>query len=777
MKTKNYLKFKIIILVAAIVFLNQSNIYRQESFSKAALRNPSSFSRNKNEPTGNIRYLRAMFQAARENPLMQVLEGIYQTTIYGELHDSFWKTRLLPSYAIIKRGIKPIANRLYHDEAIVRQFDKVYADLHNAAPLPWLGEGSNFLAFTSPDPNVAVKYIKVYGSLEVLANIFPPGHKWSQDYGVDDKGRGELHYALWEHIRSFELYGDRAALCKIYIADDAYKRLSILHKHLLKRFIDIGIVQRINKPIEIMPAYPDFIPQEKRTEIADGKVKVSVLVLQSRLTHIKDKFVELLNNGKLKEARALVDEYLDFVHNCMADGVFLMDLSMNNVGIQKDSESLKVFDAVHLPLNFSTGRPRLGNFSTESEVLEAAGYSSREVLRRVEQEVADAKAKALANIVQGHFEEKNQRMIHAARHFEPNIVSNTALIQKEYIFKHPVFLLIRDVLNGNFTNQGFDMPLDVSQHNGAPSCIQAGLKEYNGRPLIIAINPTSQNTLHNKEWGRIKLPGVLAIDINKAYWFVDLITGEEYNYSGKNLLSQGLSVGLSPYRVHPLLLHRIEDTQNMTLSYNDILEKAHVPWVIFIDYDGTIQDFGVLEHDPELTDIINDILKIRKTKIVLVTARKISEPDKIREIEEYFIERIRPELRGDLDLCYGFYGEEDGQVQELPNHVFIPLEANRNSKFSAIDFDLNRLQIGPGHAWFIADDFKGNERSVVGMAKRGFMLISVKKDQEPVEGVYYYNTNNSKGTKEILKAALELVTRNTTAASKIKPANITATQL
>ena len=428
-------------------------------------------------------------------------------------------------------------------------------------------------------------------------------------------------------------------------------------------------------------------------------------------------------------------------------------------------------------MNFSTGRPRLGNFSTESDVLKAAEYSSQEVLRRVEQEVSGDRAKALANTLLSHFNEKSQKMIQAAHHFEPSIISNTALIQKNYIYKHPVFLLIRDVFNGDFTNEGFDVPLEVSQHNGAPSCIQAGLKEYDGRPLIIAINPTSHSALHNKEWGRIKLPEILAIDVNKVYWFVDLITGEEYSYSGKNLLSQGLLVGLSPYRLHSLLLHRIENAKNTTLSYSDILEKAHVPWVIFIDYDGTIQDFGALEHDRELTNIINNILKTRKTKVVLVTARKVSEPDKIKEIEEYFTKKINPELRGDLYLCYGFYGEEDGQVEEHPNHVFVPAEKDRNSKFSVIDFHLNRLQIGPGHAWMIADDFTGNERSVVGAARRGLMLVSVKRDHVPVDGVYYYNKLGSAGTKEILSAALELITRDTTAASKIRPASIAATQL
>ena len=780
-RLNGYLKNKIIALAIAAVFFSQSGLYGEQFSNKPALRKPSSFTNRRNEQEESLRYLRAMFRAAKEKPLMQLLEGVYQSCVYGELHDAFSKAKILSSYAIIRRGVKPIASELYHDQEMLVRFDKVCGDLQETpSSLRWLGEGSSFLAFVSMDPGVAVKYAKVEGSLEVLAATFPHGHRWSQDYGVDAKGKGELHYALWEHIRSFELYGDRAALCKIYISDDAYRRLSFYHKDLLKRFIDIGIVQRTHEPIEIIPVYPDFIPPEKRTERTDGKIKVSVLVLQTRITSIKDELAALLSDEDLNGAKRLVDRYLQFVHDCMEDGIFLMDLSMNNVGIQEgdDKKPLKVFDAIHMPLDFSTGRPILGNFPTESDVLKAAEHSSWEVLERVKNEAVGERAKRLAHNLQDYFISQSGHLVHAARHFEPTLVSNTALVQKAYILNHPVFASIRDVLNGDFKNDGIDMPLEVRQHDGKPSCMQAGLKEYEGRPIIIAMNPISRYTWHNKEWGIIKLPETLTIDANKTYWFVDLITGEEYNYSGEKLLTEGLPVGLSPYRVHALLLHRIEDRKNMLLSYKDILEKAHIPWVMFIDFDGTMKDFDSRErHDPELTDLINNILRTRKTKIVLVTSRKLSEPDKIREVEEYFIKGIEPQLLRDLYRCYGFYDDEEGEATERDLNIFSPVEDGKSSKISIIDFLLRKFKIGPSHGWCIADNFGGIERSVVAMARKGMMLVSVKRDEPPIDDVYYYSATGSKGTKEVLKAALELLTIDTTALSRVRSVKAAASQL
>ena len=171
----------------------------------------------------------------------------------------------------------------------------------------------------------------------------PPREEWAHDHGVQPEGR--LHPAIWQHIRSFEVYGPLAVPSRVYLAESAYRLLNDDERRALERFRSIGIVRSLGSgPRTLRVHYPDDFPNEKRAP--DGVV-VSVLVIQPLVTPV----VDARSNGRSAPAistaaRDLEARYTQFVHELWRYGISHLDFSILNVGItgSGEAERLQIFD-------------------------------------------------------------------------------------------------------------------------------------------------------------------------------------------------------------------------------------------------------------------------------------------------------------------------------------------------------------------------------------------------------------------------------------------------
>jgi 4-alpha-glucanotransferase len=122
----------------------------------------------------------------------------------------------------------------------------------------------------------------------------------------------------------------------------------------------------------------------------------------------------------------------------------------------------------------------------------------------------------------------------------------------------PLYQLRDEVLRDAYAGlQAYDRPLAVRRTDidGPSDTILAGIKEYNGQPVIVAANTGRREQFAGKDWGSLNLAesSILQNDPETVYRFEDLMTGEHYERTGAELVNDGLHVGLLPHEVQFLL--------------------------------------------------------------------------------------------------------------------------------------------------------------------------------------------------------------------------------
>jgi hypothetical protein len=448
-----------------------------------------------------------------------------------------------------------------------------------------LGEGYHVMALEEPTNRFIVKYAKNEKGVPPLA---PPGEQpcreeWAQDHGIQPDGC--VHPAIWQHIRSLEVYGPLAVPNRVYIAESAYRLLNDDQRRALERFRSIGIVRSLGSgPRTLRVQYPDDFPLEKRAP--DG-VAVSVLVIQPIVTPLDVAIEREVRAGNLDAARDLKASYTRFVHDLWRFGISHLDFSILNVGIAGSGEAtrLQVFDPHMGLIDIAGGGREVHDPMAESppgdrspeELLRAARDGSRWALWRVQQNVAASpdvpqeRADGAAEVVRefhvasseidqehgpfsvGLFERTwGQRGAH-----DINTVLHAQLCT---LLKHPLSGLLRSILEGVTPDAIYDRALSVRGMDDMQPLAQfrAALTVYQDRPLVLIANVSDDAPRLVKHWGRLYFPPEVDVqdDPSIHYHLRDLFTGEVYVRSGEDLARQGFVFGLAPYELHVL---QVED--------------------------------------------------------------------------------------------------------------------------------------------------------------------------------------------------------------------------
>ena len=448
-----------------------------------------------------------------------------------------------------------------------------------------LGEGYHVMTLAEPTSRFVVKYAK---SQEGIPPLAPPGEqprreKWAHDHGVQPNGR--LHPAIWQHIRSLEVYGPLAVPNRVYLAESACRLLNDDQRRPLERFRSIGVVRSLGSgPRTLRFSYPDDFPNEKR---APHGVEVSVLVIQRLVTPLVVAIEREVRAGNLEAARDLKARYTRFVHRLWQFGISHLDFSVLNVGItgSGQSERLQVFDPHMGLIDIEGGGQQVqdpmaarppGHRSPE-DLLRSARDGSRWALWRIQQDVTAARdvpqerADEAAEVVRefhvassgieqgdgtfslGRFERTwGQRGAH-----DINTVLHAQLCT---LLKHPLSGLLRSIVEGVTPDAIYDRALSVlGMHDEQPLAqFRAALKIYQDRPLVLITNVADDVPRLVKHWGRMRLPPEVDVQDDPAihYHLRDLFTGEMYVRSGEDLARRGLVCGLAPYELHVL---QVED--------------------------------------------------------------------------------------------------------------------------------------------------------------------------------------------------------------------------
>jgi calcineurin-like phosphoesterase family protein len=444
-----------------------------------------------------------------------------------------------------------------------------------------LGEGYHVVALAEPTNRFIVKYVKNREEIPPLAPFHeqPRREEWAHDHGIQPDG--SLHPTIWQHIRSFEVYGPLAVPNRVYLADSAYRLLNDDQRRALERFRSIGIVRSLGSgPRTLRVHYPNDFPTEKRA--LDG-VEISVLVIQPFVIPLDVAIEREVRAGNVDAARDLKAHYTQFVHELWRYGISHLDFSILNVGITGagETERLQVFDPhmglidiagggrkVHDPM---AARPP-GDRSLE-DLLRSARNGSRWALWRMQQNVTDSpdvpqeRADSAAEVVrefhnassgidQGHgpfsvglFERTwGQRGAH-----DINTVLHAQLCA---LLEHPLSGLLRSILEGVMPGTIYDRTLSaLGMHDEQPLAqFRAALKVYQGRPLVVITNISDDMPRLVKHWGRIRLSPEVDVQDDPAihYHLRDLFTGEVYVRSGEDLTRRGFVFGLAPCEIHVL---------------------------------------------------------------------------------------------------------------------------------------------------------------------------------------------------------------------------------
>src|SRR2546428_8758912 len=199
-------------------------------------------------------------EAQRKAILERVLRGYHRDERHGDANcigERILEGELVP----VAREAFLSADDMPSDHEVLQVLD--VEGLH----LP--GEGYHVMALAEPANRFIVKYAKNEKGVPPLAPAGeqPRPEEWAQDHSILSDGC--LHPAIWQHIRSLEVYGPLAVPNRVYIAESAYQLLNDDQRRALERFRSIGIVRSLgNGPGTLRIVYPDDFPIEKRA--ADG---------------------------------------------------------------------------------------------------------------------------------------------------------------------------------------------------------------------------------------------------------------------------------------------------------------------------------------------------------------------------------------------------------------------------------------------------------------------------------------------------------------------------
>ena len=451
--------------------------------------------------------------------------------------------------------------------------------------LPLLGEGYHVMTLAEPANRFVVKYAKNREGIPPLAPPMeqPRREEWPHDHGVQPDGC--LHPAIWQHIRSLEVYGPLAVPNRVYLAESAYRLLNDDQRRALERFRSIGIVRSLGSgPRTLRVHYPDDFPNEKRAP--DGVV-VSVLVIQPFVTPLVVAIERAVRAGNLEAARDLEARYTQFVHELWRYGISHLDFSILNVGItgSGEAERLQVFDPhmglidiagggreVHDPMAARPpghDRPRTSCERRGTAADGRCGASSKTSRPRphVPQERADGAAEvvrefhiASGGIDQGHGTFSLGRFERTWGERGAHDINTVLHAQLWTLLKHPLSGLLRSILEAETPDAIYDRALSVlGMHDEHPLAqFRAALKVYQDRPLVLITNMSDDTPRLVKHWGRMRLPPEVDVQDDPAihYHLRDLFTGEMYVRSGEDLARRGFVFGLAPYELHVL---QVED--------------------------------------------------------------------------------------------------------------------------------------------------------------------------------------------------------------------------
>ncbi|MGC2324571.1 MAG: metallophosphoesterase, partial [Terriglobales bacterium] len=448
-----------------------------------------------------------------------------------------------------------------------------------------LGEGYHVMTLAEPANRFVVKYVKNKEGMPPLAPSWeqPPREEWGHDHGVQPDGC--LHPAIWQYIRSLEVYGPLAVPNRVYFAESAYQLLNDDQRRALERFRSIGIVRALGSvPRTLRVVYPDDFPNEKRAP--DGVV-VSVLLIQPLVTPLVVAIERAVRAGNLEAAQDLEARYTRFVHQLWRYGISHLDFSILNLGItgSGEAERLQVFDP-HMGLIEISGGGREvhdpmaacppGQRSAE-DLLRAARDGSRWALWRIQQNVtasrdvpqecADGAAEvvrefhtASSGIEQGHGTFSLERFEQTWGQRGAHDINTVLHAQLWTLLKHPLSGLLHSFLEAAAPDAIYDRALSVlGMHDEHPlASFRAGLKVYQNQPLVLITNISEDTPRLVKHWGRMRFPPEVDIQDDPAihYHLRDLFTGEMYVRSGEDLTRRGFVFALAPYELHAL---QVED--------------------------------------------------------------------------------------------------------------------------------------------------------------------------------------------------------------------------
>ena len=497
----------------------------------------------------------------------------------------------------LDEALVPVAREAFRD-ADQLPLDGEVLQVLDGEELRLLGEGYHVITLVERARRFVVKYAKHEEGVPPLApsDEQPPRQEWAHDHGVLPDGC--LHPAMWQHIRSFEMYGPLAVPNRVYVADGADRLLNAGQRRALERFRSIGIVRALGGTGRTLRVdYPVDFPTEKRH--ADAGLVVSVLVIQPLVTPLVVAIERAIRDGRLDRARDLAARYTQFVHHLWQHGISHLDFSVLNIGVtgSGEAERLQVFDPhmglidmagggreVQDPMAANPPAPR-----SPEDLLRSARDGSRWALWRVHQDVIASgdvpqeRADGAAEVVRefhiassgiqqgsgtfsvGRFErtwgERGAHDVNAVLHG-----------QLEVLLGHPLSGCLRSILEPATSNTIYDRVLAVrGMHDERPLAqFRAGLKVYQDRPLLLITNVSDDVPRLVKHWGRLYLPPELDIQDDPAihYHLHDLATGEMYVRSGEDLTRRGLVVGLAPYELHVL---QVEDVVVQDLAVETAL--------------------------------------------------------------------------------------------------------------------------------------------------------------------------------------------------------------
>jgi hypothetical protein len=482
--------------------------------------------------------------------------------------------------SLLDGELVPVAREAFWDADDMPPDHEVLRVLDNEE-LHLLGEGYHVMALAEVANRFVVKYAKNLEGIPPLAppQEQPPREEWLHDHGVHPDGH--LHQAIWQHVRSLEVYGPLAVPNRVYLAENAYWLLNADQRRALERFRSIGIVRSLGSiPRTLRISYPDDFPKEKQTP---GGVVVSVLVIQPLVTPLVVAIERAVRTGNLQAARDLEARYTQFVHQLWQYGISHLDFSVLNVGLtgSEEAERLQIFDP-HMGLIDIAGGGRevqdpMAAWRSPEDLLRAGRDGSRWALWRIQQNVtasndvpqehADGAADivrtfhiASGTIEQGHGTFSLERFDRTWGQHGAHDINTVLHAQLNALLEHPISGLLHSILDAAAPDAIYDRALSVvGMHDERPlTQFRAAVKVYQDRPLILITNILDDVPRLVKHWGRIRLPTEVDVQNDPAihYHLRDLFTGEVYVRSGEDLTRRGFVFGLAPYELHLL---QVED--------------------------------------------------------------------------------------------------------------------------------------------------------------------------------------------------------------------------